>query len=276
MTTGLPAANLPGIGFVPPLIGAQQPPGLHRCSQTTLWWSFIADSSVSKSLLLSSLFWFMYSLIYLCMWTRGGEERWQKRRVEERGRQRQLQCLLLYPGERLRYICLLKASATDKHCTATECYKALSVAPKPPTQSQPPSWVNRHCMHVLYAQTKKVVFQLRPGSLKRVKRCCSPLWELQKPKGEEKDTQGVTATSESSTKKSDQTRAGILHTICWAFICLCLFLKPAEASLWKVLGEQVQRNKPTSSGRKAGFKDSTLTKRGSLAEMQTLWRPPSF
>lgn len=208
MTTGLPAANLPGIGFVPPLIGAQQPPGLHRCSQTTLWWSFIADSSVSKSLLLSSLFWFMYSLIYLCMWTRGGEERWQKRRGEERGRQRQLQCLLLYPGERLRYICLLKASATDKHCTATECYKALSVAPKPPTQSQPPSWVNRHCMHVLYAQTKKVVFQLRPGSLKRVKRCCSPLWELQKPKGEEKDTQGVTATSESSTKKerSDQSR----------------------------------------------------------------------
>lgn len=52
-----------------------------------------------------------------------------------------------------------------------------------------------------------------------------------------------------------QTRAiRILHTICQAFICLRLSLKPAEASLWKVLGEQVQRNKPTSSGRKAGFK----------------------
>lgn len=177
MTTGLPAAGLPGIGFVPPLIGAQQPPGLHRCSQTTLWWSFIAESSVSKSLLLSSLFWFMYSLIYLCMWAKGGEKGWeQRRRGAGRGRQRQLQCSLLYPGERLRYICLLKTSATDKHSAAAESYKA--------------SWVNRHCMHVLYAQTKKVFFQLRPGSLKRVKRCCSPLWELQKPKARKK-TWGV-------------------------------------------------------------------------------------
>ncbi len=56
----------------------------------------------------------------------------------------------------------------------------------------------------------------------------------------------------------------------------CLW-KSAEAILWKVLGEQVQRNKPTSSGRKAGFKDSSLIKRGSLAEMQTpSWRPPSL
>lgn len=80
MTTGLPAASLPGIGFVPPLIGAQEPSGLHCCSQTTLWWSFIADAFVSKSLLLSSLFWFMYSLIYLCIWTRGGGKRLGERR----------------------------------------------------------------------------------------------------------------------------------------------------------------------------------------------------
>lgn len=99
---------------------------------------------------------------------------------------------------------------------------------------------------------------------------------ITKTKGEEKDTQGVIAASESSANKSDPTREGILHTICQAFICLRLCLKPAEAGLWKVLGEQVQRNKPTSSGRKAGFKDSTLTKRGSLAEMQTPWRPPSL
>lgn len=104
------------------------------------------------------------------------------------GRQRQLQCSLLYPRERLRYICLLKASAPDKHSAAAErCYKASSVVPKPTNPpSQPPSWVNRHCMHVLYAQTKKVFFQLRPASLKRVKRCCSPLWELQKPKARRK------------------------------------------------------------------------------------------
>lgn len=90
--------------------------------------------------------------------------------------------------------------------------------------SQPPSWVNGHCMHVLYAQTKKVFFQLRPCSLKRVKRCRSPLWELQKPKARKKDTQGVIAASDSSANKSDQTRAGILHTICQAFICLRLSL----------------------------------------------------
>lgn len=103
------------------------------------------------------------------------------------GRQRQLQCSLLYPGERLRYICLLKASAPDKHGAAAERYKAPSVVPKAPRiPSHSPSWVSRHCMHVLYAQTKKVFFQLRPVSLKRVKRCCSPLWELQKPKARKK------------------------------------------------------------------------------------------
>lgn len=57
------------------LTGARQPRGLHRCSPMTVWWSFIANSSVFKSLLLSSLFWFMYFLIYLCMWTMGREER---------------------------------------------------------------------------------------------------------------------------------------------------------------------------------------------------------
>lgn len=102
------------------------------------------------------------------------------RRGGGKGRQRQLRCSLLYPGERLRYICLLKASATDKHSGAAESYKASSVAPPTP----PP--VNRHCMHVLYTQTKKVFFQLRPGSLKRVKWCCSVLWELHKPKARKK------------------------------------------------------------------------------------------
>lgn len=208
MTTGLPAACLPGIGFVPLLIGAQQSPGLHRCSQTTVWWSFIAVSSVSKSLLLSSLFWFMYSLIYLCMWTRGGEKRWgmKKGGGVGRGRQRQLQCLLLYPRERLRYICLLKASATDKHSAAAERYKALSVAPKPPTPSQPPSWVNRHCMHVLYAQTKKVFFQLRPSSVKRVKRCC--VEGITKPKARGKKRAGSYCCFRILRKqeRSDQSR----------------------------------------------------------------------
>lgn len=107
------------------------------------------------------------------------------------GRQRQRQCLLLYPGDRLRYICLFKASATDKRGTAAKRYKASSVSSKPLAPLQPPSRVNRHCMHVLYAQTKKVFFQLRPGSLKRVKRCCSSLWELQKPKAGGRKTRRV-------------------------------------------------------------------------------------
>lgn len=249
MTTGLPAASLPGIGFVPPLIGAQQPPGLHRCSQTTLWWSFIADSSVSKSLLLSSLFWFMYSLIYLCMWTRGGEKR---RRGVERGRQRQLQCLLLYPGERLRYICLLKAPATDKHSAAAACYKASSVAPKPPAPSQPPSWVNRHCMHVLYAQTKKVFFQLRPGSLKRVKWCCSPLWELQKPKARKKTRRVLLLLQNPPQTRAIRPEQGFctqFARLSSAFACLCNRQRQACGRFWE--NRYRGTNQPPQEGRRA-------------------------
>lgn len=61
---------------------------------------------------------------------------WEKRRGMEGKRQRQLQCMLLYSGERLWYICLLKALATDKHSAAAEGYKALSVAPEPAPLSQ--------------------------------------------------------------------------------------------------------------------------------------------
>lgn len=59
-------------------------------------------------------------------------------------------------------------------------------------------------MHVLCAQTKMVFFQQRPDSLKGVKRCCSLLWELDKPKARKKDAQGVIAASQSSA--SDQSR----------------------------------------------------------------------
>lgn len=117
--------SLPGIGFVSLLTGAQHPWGLHRCSQTTAWWSFIADSSVSKSLLLSSLFWFMYSLIYLCMslpqreGRKGGGEQ-----GVEKGRQWQLQYFLLYPGESLHYICFLAQTST-----AAESYRAPTPTP---------------------------------------------------------------------------------------------------------------------------------------------------
>lgn len=155
------------------LAGARQPRGLHRCSPMTVWWSFIANSSVSKSLLLSSLFWFMYSLIYLCMWMMGREERrGEEGAGGEKRRRQQLQSLLLYPRERLRYICLLKAPAQ----TGTAQRQ---------TTTKPPH-VNRTSVRVLFTQTKKAFFQLHPGSTKRVKRCCSPLWELQKAKAREK------------------------------------------------------------------------------------------
>lgn len=70
-----------------------------------------------------------------------------------RGRQRQLQCLLLYPGERLRYICLLKASATDKHSVAAESYKASSVAPKH-HPSPPPESMGTVCMFCMLRQKR--------------------------------------------------------------------------------------------------------------------------
>lgn len=65
-----------------------------------------------------------------------------------------------------------KSSGTDRHGTEADDYKAPRV--------------NRNSVRVLFAQTKKGFFQLRPSSMKRVKRCCSPLWELQKSKGKGK------------------------------------------------------------------------------------------
>ena len=50
--------------------------------------------------------------------------------------------------------------------------------------------------------------------MKRVKRCCSPLWELQKAKArekkeeEKKERQCVTAVSESCTDNSDHSVLG--------------------------------------------------------------------
>lgn len=94
--------------------------------------------------------------IYACErgeWRRGGG--WGGE--VGRGRQRQLQCLLLYPGERLRYICLLKASATDKHSAAAERYKASSVAPKPPAPSHPsppPESIGTVCMFCMLRQKR--------------------------------------------------------------------------------------------------------------------------
>lgn len=95
---------------------------------------------------------------------RGGEKGgsgWKK------GRRQQLQYLLLYPRERLRYICLLKAPAQTG--TEADNYKDPHVSP--------------NSVRVLFKQTKNGLFQLHPGSMKRVKRCCTSLWELQKEKG---------------------------------------------------------------------------------------------
>lgn len=120
-----------------------------------------------------------------------GEERrggsgWKK------GRRQQLQYLLLSPRERLRYICLLKAPAQ----TGTA---------QKQTTTKPPH-VNRNTVHVLFTQTENGFFQLHAGSMKRVKRCCSPLWELQK---EKKKRRRVTAVSESCTDNSDHSVVGV-------------------------------------------------------------------
>lgn len=101
---------------------------------------------------------------------RGGRGGWKK------GRRQQLQYLLLYPRERLQYICLLKASAQTGRAQKQ-------------TTTKPPH-VNRNSVRVLFVQTKKGFFQLHPGSMKRVKRCCSPLWELQKAKARKKRNAG--------------------------------------------------------------------------------------
>lgn len=94
--------------------------------------------------------------IYAC--ERGEGRRDGGRRVGcrvGRRRQRQLQCSVLYPGERLRYICLLKSSATDTRSSA-EYYKASSMAPKPPppNPSSPPESIGTVCMFCMLRQKR--------------------------------------------------------------------------------------------------------------------------
>lgn len=151
----------------------------------------------------------------------GGEERrggsgWKK------GRRQQLQYLLLSPRERLRYICLLKAPAQ----TGTA---------QKQTTTKPPH-VNRNTVHVLFTQTENGFFQLHAGSMKRVKRCCSPLWELQK---------------EKKKKAVCYCRFRILHRQQWSQCCggLCtqfVRLSSAFAHLWMQQRKASQR--PVSTG----------------------------
>lgn len=157
MTTGIPAASLPGIGSVPPLIGAQQPPGLRHCSQTTLWWSFIADSSASKSLLLSSLFWFMYSLIYLCMWTRGGEKRRGKEGGLSGGKKKTATATMLgtIPGG-MPAVHLPFKVFSNRHTQLSRILQSLvygSQAP-PPNPSSPPESIGTVCMFCMLRQKR--------------------------------------------------------------------------------------------------------------------------
>lgn len=109
-----------------------------------------------------------------------------------------------------------KSFSTDRHSTEADDYK--------------PPHVNRNSVLVLFAQTKKGFFQLRPGSMKRVKRCCSPLWELQKAKAREK--LNVTAVSESCTDNSDQTVVGG-GRVCTQFVWFYLPLRISEKSRGK-------------------------------------------
>lgn len=95
--------------------------------------NFIGESSISKSFLLSSLFWFMYSLIYLCTWNRGRAEEgggWEEEDNDS------YNALYSTPRERRWYICLLKCSATDEQSSAAKRYKALCL-PSPPIPSHP-------------------------------------------------------------------------------------------------------------------------------------------
>lgn len=131
------------------------------------------------------------------------------------------------PGEHLAF----KACAKDRHKTAAERYKASSVAPKPLPNLL--SWVNRHCMYVLYTHTKRYSFNcalaLWRGLNGAAHRCGN---KKKKNKGKEEGAHGVMAASQSSANKSDQTGAGISTQYAWlscAFACVCVgWGRPAE------------------------------------------------
>lgn len=78
----------------------------------------------------------------------------------EEGRQRQLQCSLLYPGERLRYVCLLKAFGNRQ--AERRSRSGGGGATKPRLWLLSPLRVDRHCMRVPHCSDKKGILSTAP------------------------------------------------------------------------------------------------------------------
>lgn len=120
-------------------------------------------------------------------------------------------------------------------------------------------------MHVLYAQTKKVFFQLRPGSLKRVKRCCSPLWELQKPKARDKTRRVLLPLQNPPQTTANRPERGFCSQfarLSSAFVCVCKRRRKASVRFWE--NRYRGTNQPPQEGRRAS--KTPLSQREDLSE----------
>lgn len=122
-------------------------------------------------------------------------------------------------------------------------------------------------MHVLYTQTKKVFFQLRPGSLKRVKRCCSPLWELQKNQRRGKRHAGCYCCFRILHKqeRSDQRR-DFAHNMRGFHLRLPVSVTSSSGRFWE--NRYRGTNQPPQEGRRA-----SKTPHLQREDLSLRWRP---
>lgn len=271
-----PPASLPGIGIVPLLIGAQQPPGLHRCSQTTIWWSFIADSSASKSLLLSSLFWFMYFLIYLCMWTKGGQKRRGIRRGVKRRKTATATMLATIPGGTPVVHLPFKGFSNRRAQCSSRALQSLVCGSQAtlPHLSPPPESIGTVCMFCMLRQKRysfSCALALWRGLNGAAHRCGN-----YKNQRQEKKMRRMLLLPQNPP----QTRAITPEQGFWTQYAR---LSSVFACLWNGRDEPLEASGRTGTEeqtnllRKEGsFKELTLMKWWSLAEMQSLWQPSSL
>lgn len=147
------------------------------------------------------------------------------------------------------------------------------MAPKTPHPIRAPESIGAVCMFCMLRQ-KRCSFNCNLNlwrGLNGAARC----YGNNNSKGREEDTKVVIAAPESSANKSNQTSAGILHTIRWAFMYLWVCV-PGRAKAFGKLGEYryTGTNQPAPEERLASRPIFLTESRFFFSEMWTLWHAP--